>query len=107
MIPFFRPAEKSSLLAIDDCLIDALDPAAADECLVEPAAKSEVVENPSMMFFAPLLAACFAAIMSMSFLPPSPDAGVGELGTPQVRVGDFEYVDEASIDAPGPPMVWK
>jgi hypothetical protein len=106
MIAFFKP-QKTKLLAIDDCLIDALDPAAADECLVEPAAKSEVVEGQNVLFFAPLLAAAFAALLWISFLPPNPDAGVGELGTPQVRVGDFEFVDEASIDAPGPPMAWK
>ena len=44
------PKQKPRLLQIDDCLMDALDPAAADECLVEPAAKSEIVDVQSAAF---------------------------------------------------------
>merc|ERR1712226_1535207 len=65
-----------SLLEIDDCLIEAVDPAAADECLITPAAKEELVEETSFAPFAPFLATALAAVIFAATMPPSPDQGV-------------------------------
>jgi len=98
--------QKPLLLAIDDCLIEAADGAAADECLVPPAAQSELVEETSFTAFYPLLAVALAICISISLIPPNPDQAIGDLGTPQIVGGlsySNPYLDSTPIPGPPPP----
>ena len=90
-----------SLLAIDDCLIGAADPFEADECLVDPAAKAEIVQEVDTWFFAPVACALCAVLLFVAAATPNADQGIGELGTPQRVETEFEYSDATRL--PGPP----
>jgi hypothetical protein len=98
-----KAQNKPRLLAIDDCLMDAADPAAADECLVAPAASQELVEETSFDAFLPLLATGVALLIGISMMPVSPDQAVGELGTPQIVANKLYGSDFVVKDGPGPP----
>ena len=96
-----RPA-KSRLLAMDDCLIAAKNPYEADECALPPAAKQELVEETDLKQFVPFAAAAVLVLAALMFMPVNPDAGVGELGTPQVVTArDTAFIDP--FTPAGPP----
>jgi len=102
---FFTP-QKSRLLEIDDCLMDAIDPAMADECIVAPPAESELTGDASFNLFYPIVAIGFAAILAIAAMPVNPDQAVGELGTPQITMYDHNFdgwMDNTPIPGPPPP----
>jgi hypothetical protein len=104
MVAFWHKPPKSKLLTIDDCLMDALDPAQADECLVEPAAPLEVVQvewSQGAQVAAVSTAALVLLLIAAVAMTGSADQGVGELGTPQRVLNHVAYMDPTVL--PGPP----
>lgn len=75
--------------------MDAIDPAQADECLVDPAAPQEVVaiDWTNSAFFTGITIAVVALMLGVSNMAANPDQGVGDSGTPQVVLGANPFVD--------------